>query len=84
MSLTVVASLGSRRSASRRTAASRSLIDPRSVVDEDQPFPSRWTFFIGLDGRILHIDKQVSPAVHGRNIALKLAELGVGKRKPGK
>jgi peroxiredoxin Q/BCP len=54
------------------------------VVDEDQPFASRVTFYIGLDGRILHIDKQVSPAVHGRNIALKLAELGVGKRKPGK
>ena len=50
------------------------------VVDEDQPFASRWTFFIGLDGRILHIDKQVSPATHGKMIAAKLAELGVRRR----
>jgi peroxiredoxin Q/BCP len=53
------------------------------VVDEDQPFASRWTFYIGTDGRILYIDKQVSPANHGKNIAAKLAELGVAKRRPG-
>ena len=52
------------------------------VVDADQPFASRWTFYIGLDGRILYIDKQVSPSVHGKNIAAKLAELGVPKRGP--
>ena len=51
------------------------------VVDEDQPFASRWTFFIGLDGRILYIDKKVSPAAHGRNVAAKLAELGVARRR---
>jgi peroxiredoxin Q/BCP len=50
------------------------------VVDEDQPFAARWTFFIGLDGRILHIDKQVNPATHGKVIAAKLAELGVARR----
>lgn len=52
------------------------------VVDEDQPFASRWTFYIGVDGRILFIDKQVSPALQGMNIAAKLAELGVAKRGP--
>ena len=50
------------------------------VVDDDQPFASRWTYFIGLDGRILHIDKQVSPATHGKMITAKLAELGVRRR----
>lgn len=50
------------------------------VVDEDQPFASRWTFYIGMDGRILYIDKQVSPAAHGKNVAAKLAELGVPRR----
>lgn len=50
------------------------------VVDEDQPFAARWTFFIGLDGRIIHIDKQVNPATHGKVIAAKLAELGVPRR----
>lgn len=50
------------------------------VVDTDQPFPSRWTFYIGVDGRILDIDKLVSPATHGKAIAAKLAELGVARR----
>lgn len=50
------------------------------VVDDDQPFASRWTFFIGLDGRILYVDKQVNAAIHGKMIAAKLAELGVPRR----
>ena len=58
----------------------RAVATAYGVVDEDQPFASRWTFFIGLDGRILHIDKQVSPATHGKMIAAKLAELGVRRR----
>ena len=52
------------------------------VVDEDQPFASRWTFFIGLDGRIMHIDKRVNPATQGKVIAAKLSELGVPRRRP--
>ena len=50
------------------------------VVDEDQPFASRWTFYVGQDGRILHIDKQVNPATQGKVVAAKLAELGVRRR----
>jgi len=51
------------------------------VVDEDQPFAARWTFYIGVDGRILHVDKQVSPTHRGRNGVAKLAELGIPRRK---
>jgi thioredoxin-dependent peroxiredoxin len=51
------------------------------VVATDQPFPARWTFYIGTDGRILYIDKLVSPATHGKAIAAKLAELGVARRR---
>ena len=51
------------------------------VVDEDQPFAARWTFFIGLDGRIMHIDKRVNPATQGKIIVAKLSELGVPRRK---
>jgi peroxiredoxin Q/BCP len=50
------------------------------VVSAAQPFASRWTFYIGPDGRILFIDKQVSTATHGKAIARKLAELGIRKR----
>ena len=51
------------------------------VVDPDQPFASRWTFFIGSDGRIAYIDKHVTPATHGQAVAAKLAELGVPRRR---
>jgi peroxiredoxin Q/BCP len=51
------------------------------VSDADQLFASRWTFYIGVDGRVLHIDKQVSPATHGKAVAAKLAELGIPRRR---
>jgi peroxiredoxin Q/BCP len=59
----------------------RTVATAYGVVDEDQPFASRWTFYIGLDGRILYIDKKVSPANHGMNVAAKLAELNVPRRR---
>ena len=40
-------------------------------------FASRWTFYIGADGRILDIDKKVSPASHGREVVARLNELRV-------
>jgi peroxiredoxin Q/BCP len=40
----------------------------------------RWTFYIGTDGKILHIDKAVSTGTAGEDLARKLGELGV-KRK---
>ncbi len=41
---------------------------------------SRWTFYIGKDGRILDIDKQVKAATHGEAVAKRLGELGVPAR----
>ena len=35
-------------------------------------------FYIGLDGRILYVDKQVSPATQGKTIADALHSLGYG------
>lgn len=40
-------------------------------------FPDRVTFFIGADGRILHVDREVRPRSHGQDIAARLAELGI-------
>jgi thioredoxin-dependent peroxiredoxin len=40
-------------------------------------YASRWTFYIGVDGRILAIDKEVRVASHGSGIAARLEELGV-------
>ena len=46
-----------------------------------QKWASRWTFYIGADGRILYIDKHVKPSTHADDVAAKLAELGVPERK---
>ncbi|MEN6458895.1 MAG: peroxiredoxin [Thermoguttaceae bacterium] len=50
------------------------------VTGAIQKWASRWTFFIGRDGRILYIDKDVHPATHADDIAEKLAELGIPLR----
>lgn len=43
-------------------------------------FANRWTFYIGPDGKILHIDKAVKTTSAGADVAAKLAELGVAKK----
>lgn len=50
------------------------------VVNETRPNPFRWTFYIGKDGKLLFVDKDVKAATHGDHIAEKLAELGVAKK----
>jgi peroxiredoxin Q/BCP len=47
------------------------------VVTPERQWPFRWTFYIGTDGKILAIDKEVRPATAGAGVAAKLAELGV-------
>jgi len=39
---------------------------------------NRWTFYIGKDGNILSIDKDVKPATSAEEMAAKLHALGVG------
>ncbi len=60
------------------------LSDPTRKVAEAYgvatPSIARWTFYIGSDGKVQYIDKQVQATTHGRAIAAKLAELGVPKR----
>jgi peroxiredoxin Q/BCP len=50
------------------------------VVNGSMPSATRWTFYVGRDGRILYVDKQVNPTSHGRDIVRRLAELGVARR----
>ena len=40
-------------------------------------FAKRWTFYIGIDGLVQHIDKDVHTKSHGQDIVEKLEELGV-------
>ncbi len=41
----------------------------------------RWTFYIGKDGRILFVDRDVKVDTAGADVAAKLGELGVARKK---
>ncbi len=50
------------------------------VITADKAYASRWTFYIGKDGKILYIDRQVSPASHGKDVVERLKTLGIQGR----
>ena len=54
------------------------------VLNEQNGMATRWTFYIGKDGKILAIDKDVSKRVQtsAEDMAAKLGELGVAKKTP--
>jgi peroxiredoxin Q/BCP len=43
-------------------------------------FAQRWTFYIGPDGKILYIDKDVKTATAGADLAARLEALGARKK----
>lgn len=59
---------------SRRTARAYGVVGPLL------PWASRWTFYIDLDGRLLDVDRKVSPRTAGPDVARRLAALGVRER----
>jgi peroxiredoxin Q/BCP len=59
--------------ADKKVGTAYGVLSPRGTA-------RRWTFYIGPDGKILYIEKAVSTATAGEDLAKKLAELGV-KRK---
>ena len=50
------------------------------VVHEGRAYPERWTFIIGIDGRILDVMTDVDSGAHGTQLAARLGELGVSRR----
>jgi len=59
----------------KKTAFAYGVIPPDRPPDRQ--FASRWTFYIGPDGKILANDKPVKPATPGENVDAKLKELGI-------
>ena len=47
-----------------------------------RPVAQRWTFYIGKDGKILAIDKEIKVATSAEDMAAKLGELKVEPAKP--
>ena len=50
------------------------------VVTAERQLPFRWTFIIGPDGKVLRVDREVSPATAGQDLVAHLTELGVAKK----
>lgn len=50
------------------------------VVTPERQVAHRWTFYIGPDGKVLAVDREVKPATAAEDIAAKLESLGVKKR----
>jgi len=55
--------------------------EPYGVLMPVVGYAKRWTFYIGKDGKVLFIDKDVKVDTAGADIAAKLAELGVARKK---
>lgn len=47
------------------------------AFDEELGTASRWTFFIGSNGRILFVDREVSPTSHGGDVLARVQDLGM-------
>jgi peroxiredoxin Q/BCP len=58
--------------------------EPYGVLMPVVGVAKRWTFYIGKDGKILAIDKEVKVDTAGADIAAKLGELGVPRKSAKK
>jgi peroxiredoxin Q/BCP len=50
------------------------------VVTATRPVAHRWTFYIGPDGRITHIDREINVREAGTDTAARLKALGVPEK----
>ncbi len=51
------------------------------VSHPEKGYPRRWTFYVGKDGKLLYVDREVKASTAGPDLAKKLAELGVPRRE---
>jgi peroxiredoxin Q/BCP len=65
----------------KQVAEAYGVLPPVNPDRPDAPrYARRWMFFIGPDGKILHIEKVGHTADAGEYLAKTLAELGVKKK----
>jgi peroxiredoxin Q/BCP len=67
---------------SRKVAEAYGVLRAPNAAQPDAPrLAQRWTFYIGADGTILHIDKAPGTQNAGQNVVAKLKELGIKEKK---
>lgn len=58
---------------SKETAQAYGVLSERGMAN-------RWTFYIGADGRVLQIDREVNPASAGQDLVAQLSALNVARK----
>ncbi len=61
--------------------ASKSVAKAYGVLAPGKEYASRWTFIIGKDGKVLDVLSNVHPSTHGKDLAERLASLGVARKE---
>ncbi len=51
------------------------------VLNPKSGFAFRWTFYIGPDGKILDVDRKVTPATAGEDTVARLKALNVAPKR---
>ena len=65
----------------KKVAEAYGVLPPVIPAKADAPrLARRWTFYIGPDGKIEYIDKTISTATAGEDLAKRLEELKVPKK----
>jgi peroxiredoxin Q/BCP len=59
---------------SKETAKAYGVLNERGMA-------TRWTYYIGKDGKIQYVDQNVKTGQHGADIAARLKELGTSEKK---
>jgi thioredoxin-dependent peroxiredoxin len=59
----------------------RQVASAYGVVTPERQLAQRWTFYIGTDGRILYVDRKVSPSTAGQDLVARLGELGIARKQ---
>jgi thioredoxin-dependent peroxiredoxin len=47
------------------------------VIVGEKTTASRWTFYIGKDGKILYVDREVKPGAAGQDVLARIKALGI-------
>ncbi|HEX3727155.1 MAG TPA: redoxin domain-containing protein, partial [Pirellulales bacterium] len=58
----------------------KKIAEAYGVVHAGRPVAERWTFYIGTDGKVKAIEKQVNTKEAGKQMAQELETLGVPKK----
>lgn len=67
---------------SKSVATAYGVLTPPNPDRPDQErVARRWTFYIGPDGKILYVEKQVHAAQAGEQVVAELKQLGIAEKK---